>query len=193
MTNPALELNRCSRTCAFTLTELAIVLGIMSIILGAIWVAAGAVYENNRTARASEEVMQIISGFRSIYGGKRVNIADWTDITAVAINNQFLPADMIVNGNTSNGIGPWSGSIVNVYSYQSGNGIIILYQGLNQSACNHLGNAVATTNPGLIWADINANMGGNASSLSPGWSTSNIAAFCSQATGNYLYVMYSMS
>jgi len=193
MTNPALALNRYSRILAFTLTELAIVLGIIGTILAVIWVAAAAVYENNHTARASEQVMQIITGFKSIYGASRVNIADWTDITSLAINNQFLPADMIVPGNTSNGVGPWSGSTVNVYSYQSGDGIIILYNSLNQTACNHFGNAVATTNPGLIWADINGTQAGNASSVSPGWTTANINTYCSLASGNYVYVMYSMN
>jgi prepilin-type N-terminal cleavage/methylation domain-containing protein len=193
MTSPALELNRGSRARGFTLTELALVLGIIGIIIGAIWTAASSVYENNRTARANRQVLAIITSFKSIFGITRVNIADWTDITALAINNQFMPADMIVPGNTSNGIGPWSSSTVNVYSYQSGNGIIILYQGLNQVACNDLGNAVATTNPGLIWADINSNAGGNAVNTSPGWTTANISTYCSQASGNFVYVMYSMN
>ncbi|MGQ3505077.1 type II secretion system protein, partial [Enterococcus faecalis] len=43
----------------FTLTEIAIVLGIIGLILGAIWVAAGAVYSNLRVSKATTQLLQI--------------------------------------------------------------------------------------------------------------------------------------
>ena len=41
----------------FTLIEAAIVLAIIGLVAGGIWVAASSVYENLRTARASEQLL----------------------------------------------------------------------------------------------------------------------------------------
>ena len=203
MTNAALTLPRRSEERGFTLTELAIVLGIIGIILGVIWVAAGAVYENNRTARASAQVQQIIGCFKGIYAARRVDIADNTDITAFASTSGCLPADMplitcgmadLWTGGTTCGAGPWSGSGAYVHSKQTMNGIVVGYVGLSQAACNHLANAVATSNPGLLWAQINS----AGTTLPPyGAGSPFIAAYinsdCNQSTGNLVYVMYSMN
>ena len=51
----------------FTLTEIAIVLGIIGLILGAIWVAAAAVYNNMRVATANTELLQITQAMRAMY------------------------------------------------------------------------------------------------------------------------------
>lgn len=57
------------KSCAvgFTLTEIAIVLGIIGLILGAIWVAAAAVYNNMRVGTASTELLQITQAVRAMY------------------------------------------------------------------------------------------------------------------------------
>lgn len=51
----------------FTLTEIAIVLGIIGLILGAIWVAASAVYNNMRITTANTELLQITQALRAMY------------------------------------------------------------------------------------------------------------------------------
>src|SRR5882762_1552401 len=51
----------------FTLTEIAIVLGIVGLILGAIWVAAAAVYSNLRTSKATTELLNIVQNVRALY------------------------------------------------------------------------------------------------------------------------------
>lgn len=54
-------------TKGFTLTEAAIVLGIVGLILGAIWVAASAVYNNMRVEAANKQLMTIVQNVRSLY------------------------------------------------------------------------------------------------------------------------------
>ena len=51
----------------FTLTEIAIVLGIMGLILGAIWTAASAVYSNRRSEEAQTAVIQAVQSLRVLY------------------------------------------------------------------------------------------------------------------------------
>src|ERR1700733_12022724 len=51
----------------FTLTEIAIVLGIIGLILGAIWVAAAAVYTNMRTSKTTTELLDIVQNVRAMY------------------------------------------------------------------------------------------------------------------------------
>lgn len=51
----------------FTLTEAAIVLGIVGLILGAIWVAAAAVYNNLRVSTTSNQMLQIAQSVRAIH------------------------------------------------------------------------------------------------------------------------------
>jgi prepilin-type N-terminal cleavage/methylation domain-containing protein len=77
----------------FTLTELAIVLGIIGTILGAIWVAASRVYNNQRTDKAVTEVLAIASGIKAMYPNNQIVAAF---LMPTAINNGIVPADMIV-------------------------------------------------------------------------------------------------
>ena len=195
MANAALELNRCSRTRAFTLTELAIVLGIIGVIISAIWSAAGSVYENNRTKRASEQVVQIVNGLRAMYGSHQVDTGPWaTDITSLAINNDIVPADMYKTGGTT-AFGPWSGSTVNIYSGSTWNVIGIQYSGLSQAACNQFADAlIPAGNSQLVYAAIAAtgswfSINGN----TPYWTTTQINGYCVAGNGNYVQLLYSMN
>jgi prepilin-type N-terminal cleavage/methylation domain-containing protein len=51
----------------FTLTEIAIVLGIIGLILGAIWGAASAVYEKSKIAQAEQGITATASAVRAMY------------------------------------------------------------------------------------------------------------------------------
>ena len=147
----------------FTLTEIAIVLGVVGIILGAVWVAASSVYQNNRTARAAQQVAQIVAGFKTIYGSKPINLGA-VEITGLAINNNIIPPDAVpsgvncadVTGSNSScyAVGPWTGSQLHVWSAQSNNSIVIEFSGLGLTACDNLANALITSTAGLTGAYI---------------------------------------
>ena len=185
----------------FTLTELAIVLGVIGLLLGAIWAAASVVYDNNRATRATQQVLQIIGNFKGVYGNRPVDTGNgFIDITGMAVSNSLLPADMLPPGIYCSGassgscniqpVGPWSGSTVLIYGYQPNNGILIQYSNLSQSACNRLVNNVANGTPGLIYYNIS----NNNSAIGPGATvtTANANAYCVNSNGNFVQVMYSM-
>lgn len=97
----------------FTLTEIAIVLGIIGLILGAIWVAAAAVYNNLRVSKANTAVLQIAQGVRSLYATSN-NIGGnpfAADLTPVMVNAGVIPSDLI-NGAGANSV--WPGGITAV-------------------------------------------------------------------------------
>ena len=52
------------RKKGFTLTEIAIVLGIIGLILGAIWVAAASVYQNQRIGHANTALLHTAQSVR---------------------------------------------------------------------------------------------------------------------------------
>jgi len=83
-----------TRMCrGFTLTEAAIVLGIVGLILGAIWVAAASVYDNLRVSTTSNQLIQIVQSIRSMHATQ--NTVD-SNITALLVAKAGgVPSDMI--------------------------------------------------------------------------------------------------
>src|ERR1700740_210314 len=71
-----------ARKRGFTLTEIAIVLGIIGLILGAIWVAAAAVYNNMRTSKATTEILTAVQNVRALYATSQIVDAN-ANMTAV--------------------------------------------------------------------------------------------------------------
>lgn len=140
----------------FTLTEIAIVLGIIGSVLGGIWYAASMALEHRRVTRAVAQINTIITNFRSIYSGHRVDFPGWTDVTAMAIGAHLMPDDMIDEGVTSQGRGVWTNSWVQVSADGTDNGIRIDYAGLTPGECSRLAMTLfATATADLIYADIN--------------------------------------
>jgi len=83
----------------FTLTEAAIVLGIVGLILGAIWVAAAAVYNNMRVGTTTTQILQTISSIRSLYDQSN-DLTGMTQVNLAAAN--AVPRDMLAN--TASGV-----------------------------------------------------------------------------------------
>jgi len=85
-----------ARKNGFTLTELAIVLGIMGTILSAIWIASAHVSNNQKVNKAVQEVLALSQSVQAFYGPK--GQLDAGDLTQIAINNGFYSADMLQSG-----------------------------------------------------------------------------------------------
>jgi hypothetical protein len=150
--------NRSRKRNAFTLTELAIVIGVIGLILGAIWTVSVKVSANRKAARATQEVLVLAESIRGVYGPKHA--VDDGDLTQFAVNSSMYLPDMIqpISCDTIAHSGasvspcpvhPWNGEMtVGGGSYGCNNGTgtcptnnfaIILY-GLTASQCvNFLG------------------------------------------------------
>jgi prepilin-type N-terminal cleavage/methylation domain-containing protein len=135
----------------FTLTEVAIVLGIMGLILGAIWTAASSVYANQRTAHAQTAVLQIAGGVRALYGSQAsTGFGAATIITPQLNSSGVIPADL--NGGTT---GPFPNGATGVVATADGNGFVIAMTAVPMQNCINLIAGIAGTNrdPGLYMAD----------------------------------------
>lgn len=89
-----------SETHGFTLTEVAVVLGILGIIMGAIWAAANAVRAKHRTEVGVNHIWQIANGVRDIYKGHPFGGVE-NDVTATLRGQGVITDDM--------GENPWGG------------------------------------------------------------------------------------
>jgi type II secretory pathway pseudopilin PulG len=95
----------------FTLTEAAIVLGIVGLILGAIWVAAGSVYSNMRVNTTSSQIIQMVSGIRSLYAGS--TLVDFPASSQLNLAKAgAIPKDLVDNPTTPTTVTDvWGGNI----------------------------------------------------------------------------------
>ena len=144
---------RTSRTKkrGFTLTEIAIVLGIVGLILGAIWVAAAAVYNNLRVSHANTEVLQIAQAVRALYATNNTMPAG-ADQSPALITAGAMPTDLghlhAAGRVSTNG----RGGSTEVWSNPAGNGFSIIMTNVPTSACINLLVSVVggpTGDPGL--------------------------------------------
>lgn len=127
----------------FTLTEIAIVLGIIGLILGAIWVAAASVYNNQKVNRANTEIISIMQGIRTLYATQSsTGVGAATDLTSAMISAGIPPSDM-VNGTTL--FDPWSSGATGILTPASADSITIAMTNVPQAACTSLISTVAGT------------------------------------------------
>ncbi len=155
--NPSAHARTEQHKKGFTLTEIAIVLGIIGLILGAIWVAAAGVYNNQRVNNANTAVLQITQGVRSLYAtSSTTGYAAATDITAALITANAVPTNL-VNGATLSG--PFPGGASGVIATSDGMGFVIVMSGVSQSNCISVLTNIGGTSrdPGLFKADAVAN------------------------------------
>lgn len=133
------------RKKGFTLTEIAIVLGIIGMILGAIWVAASSVYNNQRSAKATNELLTIAQGIRSLYStSNAVDTTGNADMTLSAtdavkytyIQANIFPSDMLANGGKAV-VNPWNGgvAITQATATNAGDSFIVAFDQVPQAGC----------------------------------------------------------
>jgi len=137
----------------FTLTEIAIVLGIIGLILGAIWTAAAAVYANQRVAHANTAVLQIVQAVRGLYATANTDAGLTVDNLVCA---KAVPSDMVVGvcGTPATLIDPFPAGATTVFPTTDGLGFYITMSGVPQAACINLLMSIGGTNkdPGLFQA-----------------------------------------
>ncbi len=115
------NVGRANGEQGFTLTEVAIVLGIIGLILGAIWVAAAAVYTNMRTSKTTTEMLSIVQNVRAMYGTSGV-VDPNADMNGFGVQNStgltyiqagIFPTDTLnaVGANATTAQDPWGGYI----------------------------------------------------------------------------------
>lgn len=130
----------------FTLTEAAIVLGIVGLILGAIWVAAAAVYNNLRVSTTSNQLLQIVQSVRSMHATQ--NTVGAIDAVNVA-KAGGIPKDMLDNPTNPTTVRDvWGGNvtIAAATSVVANDSFTITFARVPQSACMDL--YVRNTGPG---------------------------------------------
>ncbi len=155
----------------FTLTELAIVLGVVGTLLASIWTAAGMVNQNNKTQMAVNEVAFIVSGYRSLYGAHGVDSTNNNDdVTCIGVSNGYFPAQMIPGGSgsctcDSNGVtqssctfpvNPWGGWVkVQASKSTVPQGIQINLGGLDKTSCIRYASQMMNV-PDIFFESINS-------------------------------------
>lgn len=115
----------------FTLTEAAIVLGIVGLILGAIWVAAAAVYNNLRVNRTNQQLLQIVQTVRSMHATQQT--IDTAASTQAWIDAGVFPGDVLNAGKTAT-INQWNGALL-VGGIGTGDSFQILFTNVPRAAC----------------------------------------------------------
>ncbi|MDR3449936.1 MAG: type 4 pilus major pilin [Alphaproteobacteria bacterium] len=185
---------RASRKQGFTLTEIAIVLGIIGLILGAIWVAASAVYNNQKVGKGTTQMLNIVQGIRSLYStSSTTGLADATDMTFSICSAGVFPSDMIPSAGcgTSAAPGtindPWNGSTTvastSVAVAATGDAFIVKMAGVPTSACTALMTSLGGTgrDPGLIYLGVPAYAVASATAFPVTVSAATAAAQCTSA------------
>jgi Tfp pilus assembly protein PilV len=164
----------------FTLTEAAIVLGIVGLILGSIWVAAAAVYRNMRVSTTSNQLLQITQSIRSMHAtSATVDSA----ITAVALATAgAIPGDMLDNLTAPTTVRDvWTGNVTVTAATQTvaGDSFTIAFAKVPRDACIDIlvRNTGAGRDSGLVKAGSLASQTTNMPITVTG-----AAAYCSTTT-----------
>ena len=154
----ALSLRKSRRCAGFTLTELAIVLAVISIILGALWVAAATVFTSSKADQAAQDMTQIAANIRMTYLSAN-SFTTSGDQTAAMINAGVIPGNLLAGSPPNAAIDSWGGPIKITFS-QGGNARLfrITFDKVPNDACFRIASQLA--NLGTADAPLNLVTGG---------------------------------
>lgn len=185
----------------FTLTELAIVLGIVGGIIGGIWYAASNANIANKAQKSATQIMQIYNGYKSIYTRTGIDTASCftatNDVTCLGVNAGFFPSEMVLGACTPNTPStypqtPWgNGSYATVQTCQSHNTFAITYSALSQASCISLANAIYNSTSAMSYqAMYNGTTWFSqwVTSATPPWTSATIAAQCGANNSNAVQI-----
>lgn len=101
---------RPKRWRGFTLTEVAIVLGVIGLILGGLWIAINNVRENRKVSLGVTEIATIVHNIRELYAERSgFTLPNDSEVSATLMNSGVFPAEMI-NAAAAHPISnPWGG------------------------------------------------------------------------------------
>lgn len=147
----------------FTLTEAAIVLGIVGLILGAIWVAAAAVYNNLRVSTTSTQLLQMVQNIRSMHATQQTMDTTLTGHAGAVTLAQAgaIPKDMLNDQQNPTQVRNVWGEQVGITSFTvnavAGAGFTVTLPGVPQGPCTDLlvRNTGAGRDSGLLEAGAN--------------------------------------
>lgn len=180
----------------FTLTEVAIVLGIVGLILGAVWVAAAAVYDNMRVKRTNEAILQVVQGVRSLYasGNSTGVTTSGADMTADLIAAGVVPQDMKTSATATTAVNAWS-STGGDFQIQNGNAagtsFALRFANLPQKACVNMlvSNSQQAQGTGLVGAGTS--IGTGTTTIAP-ISVGSATSTCTSATANTIFLTFAL-
>ncbi len=106
--SPYRSVNKQSK--AFSLIELAIILGIVGLVVGGIWIGASAVIEKRRINETIQAIGVISDGVGRLYTNSAIEgAANGTSIVSVLIDAKIPPADWVVGSQI---VDPWGNAVV---------------------------------------------------------------------------------
>jgi hypothetical protein len=154
------------KTAGLSLTEMAIILGIVGLVLGAVWVAGAQVYVNNQAKITSQQIVSIAQNVRTIFveqGGVTGGVG--STINLALDQMKAFPLDMRTGAiPTGNVINLWDGN-VQVYADDcAGNEAAataqpcfgLTYLNVPQTACIKILSQTAQSGMGLQSVIVNA-------------------------------------
>jgi prepilin-type N-terminal cleavage/methylation domain-containing protein len=120
----------------FTLTEIAIVLGIIGLILGAVWAAASSVYANLKANQAQQGILSAAQAVRSMFATS----GDTGVTTSTAITSPGMFPTSWASTTPNKTGNPWHVNPTINYAYVIGNGsqFAIELDGISDTGCAQL-------------------------------------------------------